>query len=139
MQESIFSQERYTTEARREAATIVAKVESRYAKWTVSLKYLVEQSDVDLILSQQSEFCDSIIMNEKERVSENQRLLLECEQLCVKAKRINAIERQKRFQKVSEKVQKTAHALIRSRIEEADISRLAPSANYFADLAAFAY
>ena len=139
MQESIFSQERYTTEARREAAKIVAKVESRYAKWTVSLKYLVEQSDVDLILSQQSEFCDSIIMNEKERVSENQRLLLECEQLRVKAKRINAVERQKRFQKVTEKVQKTAHALIMRRIEETDISRLAPSAHYFADLAAFAY
>ena len=139
MQASIFSEERYTTEAREKAAKAAAKVESRFSKWTVSLKYLVEQSDVDLILSQQSEFCDSIIMNEKERVSENQRLLLECEQLCVKAKRINAIERQKRLQRITKKVHKTAHALIMSRIKEADILRLAPSANYFADLAAFAY
>lgn len=87
----------YNSEANELADKIALQTRSRHAKWMVSMKYILDQSDVDGALSRQSEFCDSVILNEKERITENQRLLLECESSKVEERRKAIEERQKIF------------------------------------------
>ena len=77
--ESLFSSKRYNTQAQEVAQKITEQTMERHAKWLVSQKYILDQSDVDAVLSRQGEFCDSVIFEERERITENQRILLEIE------------------------------------------------------------
>jgi len=137
--ESLFSDKRYTKEAQAAASEISHQVQRRHAKWMVSLQYLVNQDDVDHILSRETEFCDTIILYEKERITDNQRLLLNCETDKVLERRAEDIVRQKRQKKILELVQKTAHNVMESRFEKIDITRLLNIHSGFGDFASFAY
>lgn len=139
MAESVFSDKRYTKEAQAAASEISQQVQSRHAKWMVSLKYLVNQDDVDHILSRETEFCDTIILYEKERITHNQRLLLNCETDKVLERRAEGIIKQQRHQRIAEVVQKTAQNIMESRFERMDITRLLNIHAGFGDFASFAY
>lgn len=139
MIESVFSDKRYTKEAQAAASEISRQVNSRHAKWMVSLQYLVNQDDVDHVLSRESEFCETIILYEKERVTDNQRLLLNCETDKVLERRAENIVKQQRHQKILELVQKTAENVMESRFEKMEIERLLNLHSGFADFASFAY
>ncbi|MEF1292161.1 hypothetical protein QTO00_20515, partial [Vibrio sp. M260118] len=91
MQSLLTANKRYNEEATALALKITQMTIERHAKWLVSQKYILDQSDVDNTLSRQSEFCDSVILKEEERITDNQRLLLECETARVQERR-QAIE-----------------------------------------------
>ncbi|MEZ8102604.1 hypothetical protein ACED39_17890, partial [Vibrio bivalvicida] len=76
MQSLLTTNKKYNEEANALAQKITRMTTERHAKWLVSLKYILDQSDVDSALSRQSEFCDSVIKKEEERITDNQRILL---------------------------------------------------------------
>jgi hypothetical protein len=139
MKKSIFTDKRYRQSGLDDAKKVSEQVKSRFTKWIVSQRYLVNQKDVDHFLSRESEFCDSVILNETERVREQQRLLLECEQARVKEKRLDAQTRQERYEKVSEVVMKAAEALLSKKLNETDPKKLIIGTPYFDEFASFAY
>jgi hypothetical protein len=139
MKKSIFTDKRYRQSGLDDAKKVSEQVKSRFTKWIVSQRYLVNQKDVDHFLSRESEFCDSVILNETERVREQQRLLLECEQARVKEKRLDAQTRQERYEKVSEVVMKAAEALLSKKLNENDPKKLIIGTPYFDEFASFAY
>lgn len=139
MKKSIYTDKRYKQSGLDDAKKISDKVKSRFAKWLVSQKYVVNQKDVDHLLSQESEFCDSIILDETERVGEKQRLLLECEQDRVKERRLDAQTRQERHEKVSNLIMKAAEVLISKKLKETAPEKLIVGTAYFAEFASFAY
>lgn len=100
MSNQLITNKVYNSEANDLAHKIALQTRARHAKWLVSLKYILDQSDVDNALSRQSEFCDSVILKEEERITENQRLLLECESSKVEERRKAVEERQKVFGQV---------------------------------------
>lgn len=67
MHSSLTTNKNYNQEAVDLARKISILTRDRHAKWLVSLKYLLDQSDVDGVLSRQGEFCDSVILHEKEK------------------------------------------------------------------------
>ncbi len=93
----LLANKNYTEEANIAALKVFKLTKSRHAKWIANQKYLLDQKDVDDIFSRQGEFCDSVILKEEERISDNQRLLLECEASRVYAKR-RAYQEQIRIQ-----------------------------------------
>ncbi len=110
----------------------------RYAKWLVSIKYILDQSDVDNELSRQSEFCESVILKEAERVTDNQRLLLECETARVKEKRQLIIDRQKLHKTVVEEISEHTKQTMLKRLSEMTVLKLFgrfPDWSYFLDVA----
>lgn len=139
MEKSIYTNKRYKQSGLDDAKQISEQVNSRFAKWLVSQKYLVNQKDVDHLLSRESDFCDSIILDEKERISDKQRLLLECEQDRVKEKRLDAQTRQERYEKVSAIVMKAAEAVMAKKLTETPAEKLIIGAPYFSEFASFAY
>ena len=58
----LLTNKKYNEEANQLASKIVASTRERYAKWLVSIKYVLDQSDVDSVLSRQSEFCDTCLL-----------------------------------------------------------------------------
>jgi|GEM_PF-6895170 len=72
MHSSLTTNKNYNQEAVDHARKISILTRERHAKWLVSLKYLLDQSDVDGVLSRQRGFCDSVILHEKERITVNQ-------------------------------------------------------------------
>jgi len=139
MKKSIYTEKRYKQSGLDDAARVSEQVKSRFTKWLVSQRYLVHQKDVDHLLSRESDFCDSVILNEAERVGEQQRLLLECEQARVKEKRLDAQTRQERYKKVSEVVMKTAEAVLSKKLNDTDAKKLIIGTPYFEEFASFAY
>ncbi|WP_117235468.1 HDOD domain-containing protein [Vibrio maerlii] len=75
----LITNKNYTKEAKDSALKVYNFTLQRHSKWIINQKYHLDQNDVDTIFSRQSEFCDSVIIKEEERISDNQRLLLECE------------------------------------------------------------
>ena len=102
----------YNKEAHQVATKISELTRERYTKWLVSLKYVIDQSDVDAALSRQCDFCDTVILNEKERVMKNQRLLLECESCKVKERLKAAEDRQRIHESVVGDISKHAIDLL---------------------------
>ncbi|WP_284193144.1 HDOD domain-containing protein [Vibrio zhanjiangensis] len=130
----LLSNKVYNQEASEIAAKISDMTRTRYAKWLVSIKYVLDQSDVDSALSRQSEFCDTVILNEKERVMENQRLLLECESSKVQERRKAAEERQRIYEKVVGDISKHAVELLIDNLSDREAFRLFgrfPDFSYF--------
>jgi len=139
MNKSIYTEKRYRQSGLDDARRISEQVQSRFTKWLVSQRYLVHQKDVDHLLSRESDFCDSVILDEAERVGEQQRLLLECEQARVKEKRLDAQTRQERYKKVSEVVINSAEVVLSKKLNDTDPKKLIIGTPYFEDFAAFAY
>ncbi|WP_017219942.1 HDOD domain-containing protein [Moritella dasanensis] len=139
MKTSIYTEKRYRPSGLDDAKRISEQVNSRFTKWLVSQRYLVHQKDVDHLLSRESDFCDSVILDETERVGEQQRLLLECEQARVKEKRLDAQTRQERYKMVSEVVMKAAEAVLSNTLNDTDVNKLIIGTPYFESFASFAY
>ncbi|NOH64734.1 HDOD domain-containing protein [Vibrio sp. RE88] len=130
----LLTNKKYNEEANQLASKIAASTRERYAKWLVSIKYVLDQSDVDSVLSRQSEFCDSVILNEKERVTKNQRLLLECEKSKVQERRKAAKEKQKLQEEVVEDIRKLAEQRLVEKLSDLDVLKLFgrfPDFSYF--------
>lgn len=110
----LLANRRYTKEAVDIAEQVANEVEVRHAKWLVSIKYLLDQSNVDSLLSLQGRYCDDVIFSENERITRNQRILLECEQARVKEKRERVQDRQNTLRKVVADVSRhTEHLLVK--------------------------
>ncbi|NQZ90813.1 MAG: HDOD domain-containing protein [Moritella sp.] len=139
MKTSIYTEKRYRQSALDEANRVSEQVKSRFTKWLVSQRYLVHQKDVDHLLSRESDFCDSVILNEAERVGVQQRLLLECEQARVKEKRLDEQTRQERYKMVSAVVMKTAEDVLSKTLNDTNPKKLVIGTPYFEEFASFAY
>lgn len=138
MQSTLTTNKNYNQEAVALAQKISVLTRERHAKWLVSLKYLLDQSDVDGVLSRQSEFCDSVILHEKERITDNQRLLLECESSRVKERRKAIEERQKVHSFVVNDVAAYAQKTIFEKLSTSSVSQLFnrfPDFNHFMSIA----
>ncbi len=59
------------------AAKVSKEVELRHAKWLASMNHQVEPSQVDKLLSLQGRYCDDVIFSEEDRITRNQRILLD--------------------------------------------------------------
>ncbi|MCM5511066.1 hypothetical protein [Vibrio sp. SCSIO 43169] len=83
---AIVSGRRYSDEANTIAAKVAQATRMRHAKWLVNRQFVLDQGNVDISLSEQARYCESVIHDERERVTRNQRLLLQCERERVKDK-----------------------------------------------------
>jgi len=137
--EKLFSGKRYDAEAKAVAGKISEQTLLRHAKWLVSVKYLVDQSDVDSILSRQGEYCESVIFEEKERITENQRILLQCERQKVIERQERIDERQLILDKVVTRVAIMTERLMIERLSQMDIAKLLWGFPEFGHFSSFAY
>ncbi|WP_391857090.1 HDOD domain-containing protein [Vibrio cidicii] len=85
-QAAIVTNRHYSEEATRIAVKVAEATRIRHTKWLVNRQFVLDQSHVDASLSEQARYCESVIHDERERVTRNQRLLLECERARVKDK-----------------------------------------------------
>lgn len=83
---AIVTDRRYSDEANTIAEKVAQATRMRHAKWLVNRQFVLDQSNVDVSLSEQARYCESVINDERERVTRNQRLLLQCERDRVKDK-----------------------------------------------------
>ncbi|WED23299.1 HDOD domain-containing protein [Vibrio sp. JC009] len=135
----LFSDKRYNEQAKEVARKITEKTNERYSTWLVSMKYLVDQGDVDSVLSLQGRYCDSVIFEEKERVTENQRILLQCEKLKVIERQAQIEERQQVIDKVVTRVALETEKMMTTRLAQLDVPKLLWGFPDFAHFASFAY
>ncbi len=129
----------YTQEAIDIASKVSKEVEIRHAKWLVSMKYLVDQTEVDDLLSLQGRYCDDVIFNEDERITRNQRILLMCEQERVQERRQVVEDKQKTLRKVVRDVSRVAERMLISKLESYPIDKLCGGIPLFDHFASFAY
>ncbi|WP_428772493.1 HDOD domain-containing protein [Vibrio sp.] len=120
----LVTKKKYTKEATALAAKITKMTLDRHAKWLINRKYIIDQSDVDNTLSRQTEFCESVIVCEEERVSSNQRILLKCETDRVEEKLRKLQDRQKLHQTVMEAVVQRCRSRMEQLLTEMDAQRL---------------
>lgn len=138
MQSQLKTNKKYNQEANALAQKITRMTKERHSKWLVSLKYIVDQSDVDGALSRQTEFCDSVILKEEERITHNQRLLLECESARVHERRQAIEERQRVVVSVISDIAEHAHKHILDTLSEMSVMQLFgrfPDFSYFSSIA----
>lgn len=135
----LFSDKRYNAQAEEVAKKIADKTNERYAAWLVSMKYIVDQSDVDSVLSLQGQYCDSVIFEERERVTENQRILLQCEKLKVMERKAQIDERQQVLDKVVTRVSIATEKMMIEKLLAMDVSKLLWGFPDFAHFSSFAY
>lgn len=135
----LFSSKRYDAKAEDVASKIADHTLKRHAKWLVSMKYLVDQSDVDSALSLEGEYCDTVIFEEKERVTENQRILLQCERQKVVERREQQEERQLILDKVVKRVAIKTEQLLIERLKTLPIEKILWGFPDFGHFASFAY
>lgn len=129
---------KYNSEATALAQKISLLTLERHAKWLVSLKHILDQSDVDVALSRQSEFCDAVILKEEERITQNQRLLLECEGERVQERRQEEEDRQRVFSNVVAEVSQAAESMITESLLSLTAIKLLgrfPDFSYFSSVA----
>ena len=134
----LVTNKKYNSEALAIAQKVNHLTRERHAKWLVSLKYILDQSDVDATLSRQSEFCDSVILKEEERITNNQRLLLECESERVQERRQAAEDKQRILGNVVDDVTKHAEQLITETLLNMPAIKLFgrfPDFSYFSSIA----
>ncbi|WP_317715213.1 HDOD domain-containing protein [Vibrio sp. TH_r3] len=99
----------------------------------------MEQSDIDTVLSAQGEYCDPVIFEEKQRITENQRVLLQCEKLKVIQRREQIEERQLILDKVVTRVSMKTENLMIERLVSMSVPKLLWSFPAFEHFASFAY
>lgn len=128
----------YTPEANELAKKIYLSTRERHAKWMVSIKYILDQNDVDGVFSRQSEFCESIILKENERISHNQRLLLECEGSRVQERRKAFEDKQNTHMAVIRDIASLVESMMIKETEKLEINKLFtlfPDFSYFLNTA----
>ncbi|CAH1550517.1 HDOD domain-containing protein [Vibrio rotiferianus] len=135
----LLTKKTYTQEAIDIASKVSKEVEIRHAKWLVSMKYLVDQTEVDDLLSLQGRYCDDVIFNEDERITRNQRILLMCEQERVQERRQVVEDKQKTLRKVVRDVSRVAERMLISKLESYPIDKLCGGIPLFDHFASFAY
>lgn len=134
----LVTNKKYNSEALAIAQKVNHLTRERHAKWLVSQKYILDQSDVDSTLSRQDEFCDSVILKEEERITNNQRLLLECESDRVQERRQAAEDKQKILGDVVKDVSNYAEQLITETLTNLSTIKLFgrfPDFSYFISIA----
>ncbi|MDG3088317.1 HDOD domain-containing protein [Vibrio hannami] len=136
---ALFSSKRYNAQAEEVARKITSKTNERFATWLVSMKYLVDQDDVDSVLSLQGKYCDSVIFEEHERVTENQRILLQCEKQRVMERQAQVEERQQVLDKVVTRVAITTEKMLVDRLSDMEVPKLLWGFPDFGHFASFAY
>ncbi|MFC1235786.1 HDOD domain-containing protein [Vibrio sp. F74] len=137
--ERLFTSKRYNAEAESVARKITEQTLIRHAQWLVSMRYLVDQADVDTILSAQGEYCESVIFEEKERITENQRVLLQCEKLKVIERQERLEERQFILDKVVTRVAMKTERLMIEKLSTLSVDRLIWGFPQFDHFSSFAY
>ncbi|WP_245609255.1 HDOD domain-containing protein [Vibrio pacinii] len=138
MRKAIITQRRYSEEANAIADKVSAVTRARHAKWLVSRQFVLDQDNVDSSLSDQARYCDSVIGSERERITRNQRLLLECESARVKDKRQKQAQRQRVHAAVVQEVLAFTKASMEKQLLTMTPTQLFgrfPDFSYFADIA----
>lgn len=128
----------YTPEVIEISRKVSINVEKHFNKWLVSPKFKLKQTTVDTLLSLENRYCDSVIFDENDRISRNQRILLRCEQDRVSARREKVVAKQKTLRYVIDDVCNTASELMIEKLEQTLMSSLfseLPDFNHFASVA----
>ena len=128
----------YTPEVIEISRKLSINVEKHFNKWLVSPKFKLKQTTVDTLLSLENRYCDSVIFDENDRISHNQRILLRCEQDRVSARREKVVAKQKTLRYVIDDVCNTASELMIEKLEQTLMSSLfseLPDFNHFASVA----
>ncbi|MCG9544790.1 hypothetical protein L1D37_13545 [Vibrio sp. Isolate33] len=128
----------YSPEVIEISRKVSINVEARFTKWLISPQYKLEQSTVDTLLSLENRYCDSVIFDEADRISHNQRILLRCEQDRVNARREKVAAKQQTLRYVIDDVSDAASALMLEKLQGTLISSLfseLPDYNQFATVA----
>ena len=128
----------YTPEVIEISRKLSINVEKHFNKWLVSRKFKLKQTTVDTLLSLENRYCDSVIFDENDRISHNQRILLRCEQDRVSARREKVVAKQKTLRYVIDDVCNTASELMIEKLEQTLMSSLfseLPDFNHFASVA----
>jgi hypothetical protein len=137
--DSLISNRRYVEEAEQVAKKITEQTLVRHAKWMVSTKYLVDQDDVDSVLSAQGEYCEPVIFEEKDRITESQRILLKCEKQKVIERQERIEDRQIILDKVVKRVSVKTEKLMIERLKKMEVGRLLWGFPDFEHFSSFAY
>ncbi|MCU8516780.1 HDOD domain-containing protein [Vibrio vulnificus] len=135
----LLANRRYTQEAIETAEQVANEVNVRHAKWLVSMKYILDQSNVDNLLSLQGRYCEDVIFSEDERITRNQRILLECEQAKVVERREQVKARQNTHKRVVVDVTRHAEHMMIEKLLNTPIDKLFNGIPNFDHLASFAY
>lgn len=135
----LFSDKRYEDNAQLVAKKITDQTVQRYVKWLVNMKYIVDQSNIDNVLSSQGDNFDSVVFEEKERIAENQRVLLQCEKKRVVERREQIEERQIIMDKVVKRVSVTTERMMTERLSEMTVEKLLSGFPEYGHFTAFAY
>lgn len=128
----------YTPEVVEISKKVSINVEKNFNKWLVSPTFKLKQTTVDTLLSLENRYCDSVIFDENDRISHNQRILLRCEQDRVSARREKVVAKQKTLRYVIDDVCNTASELMIEKLEQTLMSSLfseLPDFNHFASVA----
>ncbi|MCG6399792.1 HDOD domain-containing protein [Vibrio fluvialis] len=134
----IITNRRYSEETNSVAEMVANVTRMRYFKWLVSRKFVLDQDNVDTTLSDQARYCDSVIVSERERVTPNQRLLLECESLRLKDKRQKLEQRQRVHENVLQEVLALTETMMRDQLlatSPVQFFGRFPDFSYFTDIA----
>ncbi|WP_394250894.1 hypothetical protein [Vibrio profundi] len=135
----LLTNKHYTDEAIKIANKISHNVEERHAKWLAAKKFVVDQSQVDTLLSLEGRYCEDVIFNEEDRITRNQRILLNCEQEKVKAKQQKLADKQKTLKNVIDSVASVAEKMMCQKLQDTDIEYLFSGLPDFAHFASIAY
>lgn len=133
----LLSHKNYPPEVIEISRKVSINVEARFNRWLISPEYKLEQSTVDTLLSLENRYCDSVIFDESDRISHNQRILLRCEQDRVNAHREKVVAKQQTLRYVIEDVSNAATALMLEKLQGTLISTLfseLPDYNQFASV-----
>ncbi|MFA0015712.1 hypothetical protein AB4391_20525 [Vibrio lentus] len=134
----LLANKNYTPEVIEISRKVSINVEKHFNKWLVSPKFKLKQTTVDTLLSLENRYCDSVIFDENDRISHNQRILLRCEQDRVSARREKVVAKQKTLRYVIDDVCNTASELMIGKLEQTLMSSLfseLPDFNHFASVA----
>ncbi|NOI02438.1 hypothetical protein F0241_15200 [Vibrio kanaloae] len=129
----------YSPEVIEISRKVSMNVEARFTKWLISPQYKLEQSTVDTLLSLENRYCDSVIFDEADRISHNQRILLRCEQDRVNAHREKVVAKQQTLQYVIDDVSNAASELMLDKLQSTLISSLFSELPDYNQLASVAY
>ena len=133
----LLANKNYTPEVIEISRKVSINVEKHFNKWLVSPKFKLKQTTVDTLLSLENRYCDSVIFDENDRISRNQRILLRCEQDRVSARREKVVAKQKTLRYVIDDVCNTASELMIEKLEQTLMSSLfseLPDFNHFASV-----
>ncbi|WP_286291456.1 hypothetical protein [Vibrio apostichopi] len=134
----LLANKNYTPEVIEISRKVSINVERHFNKWLVSPKFKLKQTTVDTLLSLENRYCDSVIFDENDRISHNQRILLRCEQDRVSARREKVVAKQNTLRYVIDDVCNTASDLMIEKLEQTLMSSLfseLPDFNHFASVA----